>query len=61
MAVRETVAVTTAGQRWEYRQVVVRDGLSAEGPLNTAGDEGWELAAALPGNAGVTFVLKRPR
>ena len=56
-----SVGVARAAQRWEYLQVAVRDGTSAESALNTAGDQGWELVDSMPGAGAVTFVFKRPK
>jgi hypothetical protein len=61
VAVTGGVGVARVLQRWEYMQLVVRDGTSADGPLNTLGDQGWELVEAVPGAAAVTFVFKRPK
>jgi hypothetical protein len=56
-----------AYQRWEYKVKQLWDGnewhqLPVAG-LNAAGDEGWELACAVPGmhSFNVTLIFKRPK
>jgi hypothetical protein len=49
--------------KWEYK--TIRVSLAAEeagqGELNTLGEEGWELSAAVqPGRGGPLLILKRP-
>ena len=61
VAMTGAVGVARVLQRWEYLQVAVRDGTSAESALNTAGDLGWELVDSVPGAGAVTFVFKRPK
>ena len=65
VAVTGTVTAVTqsAVQRWEYRTVMT--GSASADPtsaLNSAGNDGWELAGVIPGSDGrATLVLKRPR
>jgi hypothetical protein len=67
LANRESVAQGPAFLRpvpkWEYK--TIRLSLAAEeagqGELNTLGEEGWELAAAVqPERGGQYLILKRP-
>jgi hypothetical protein len=64
---RESVAQGPAAlrpvPRWEYK--TIRASLAAEeagqGELNTLGEEGWELSAAVqPERGGQYLILKRP-
>ena len=44
------------GPRWEHLVVTGAD----QARLTALGEEGWELVAVLPGEAGATCYLKRP-
>jgi len=57
-----TVQSRVVRQRWEYRSLNVGPGEDAAIVLNAAGEDGWETTGlTLPGRAGTTIVLKRPR
>jgi hypothetical protein len=47
--------------RWTYKIVRVATSTDADlqGALESAGDDGWELAALLERGGGLTIVLKR--
>jgi ATP-dependent Clp protease ATP-binding subunit ClpA len=46
--------------RWEYRVVSVEAAALGEELLGTYGEDGWELAAALPLGGAVRLVFKKP-
>ncbi len=48
-----------ADEMWEYKVIAVGRQGTDESSLNDLGQQGWELAAAVPGapNAGQTYIL----
>lgn len=57
-----TVPARFVRQAWEYRAMNIAAGQDAATLLAGAGADGWEATGAqLPGQSGITLLLKRPR